>query len=96
MSDTVIEFKNVTKVYKLFKSDRQRLKAVFSKKAAGKKKVAVDNLSFRIERGEAVALFGKNGAGKSTILKMITEVAYPTSGEIIAVSYTHSEPTRPY
>ena len=33
MSDTVIEFKNVTKVYKLFKSDRQRLKAVFSKKA---------------------------------------------------------------
>ena len=45
MSDTVIEFKNVTKVYKLFKSDRQRLKAVFSKKAAGKKKVAVDNLS---------------------------------------------------
>ena len=83
MSDTVIEFKNVTKVYKLFKSDRQRLKAVFSKKAAGKKKVAVDNLSFRIERGEAVALFGKNGAGKSTILKMITEVAYPTSGEII-------------
>ena len=30
-----------------------------------------------------MALFGKNGAGKSTILKMITEVAYPTSGEII-------------
>ena len=31
---------------------------------------------------EAVALFGKNGAGKSTILKMITGVTYPTSGEI--------------
>ena len=82
MSDTVIEFKNVTKVYKLYKSDRQRLKAVFSKKTAAKKKIAVNNLSFKIERGEAVALFGKNGAGKSTILKMITGVTYPTSGEI--------------
>ncbi len=32
MAKTVIEFKNVTKIYKLFKSDRQRFKAVFSKK----------------------------------------------------------------
>lgn len=82
MDNTVIEFKNVTKIYKLFKSDRQRFKAMFSKKASYKKKVAVDNLSFRIEKGESVALFGKNGAGKSTILKMITGVTYPTSGEI--------------
>ena len=37
---------------------------------------------FKVERGEAVALFGKNGAGKSTILKMITGVAFPTSGTI--------------
>ena len=82
MSNTVIEFKNVTKTYKLFKSDRQRFKSIFSKKASHKKKVAVNNLSFKIEKGESVALFGKNGAGKSTILKMITGVAYPTSGDI--------------
>jgi len=82
MDNTVIEFKNVTKIYKLFKSDRHRFKAMFSKKANYKKKIAVDNLSFKIEKGEAVALFGKNGAGKSTILKMITGVTYPTSGEI--------------
>lgn len=82
MGNTVIEFKNVTKTYKLFKSDRQRFKSIFSKKASYKKKVAVNNLSFKIEKGESVALFGKNGAGKSTILKMITGVAYPTSGEI--------------
>ena len=82
MNNTVIEFKNVTKAYKLYKSDRQRFKSIFSKKASYKKKVAVNNLSFKIEKGESVALFGKNGAGKSTILKMITGVAYPTSGEI--------------
>lgn len=82
MSKTVIEFKNVTKIYKLFKSDKQRFKAIFSKKTKYKKKIAVNDLSFKITQGESVALFGKNGAGKSTILKMITGVAYPTSGEI--------------
>ena len=83
MEKVVIEFKNVSKVYKLFKSDKQRFKAVFNKNAKYKKKIATNDVSFQIKKGEAVALFGKNGAGKSTILKMITGVTYPTSGEII-------------
>lgn len=83
MAETVIEFKNVTKTYKLYKNDKQRLFSVFSKKVPHKEKRAVDQVSFKIEKGESVALFGKNGAGKSTILKMITGVAYPTEGEII-------------
>lgn len=83
MSKTVIEFKNVTKKYKLYKNDKQRLLGIFFKNIKYKEKKAVDNVSFQIKKGEAVALFGKNGAGKSTILKMITEVAFPTSGKII-------------
>ena len=81
--DIAIEFKNVCKTYKLYKNDKQRFKAIFLKKTHHKAKKAVDNVSFVIKKGESVALFGKNGAGKSTILKMITEVTYPTSGEII-------------
>ena len=83
MSKTVIEFKDVTKTYKLYKNDKQRFKAIFFKKTPYKPKQAVDHVSFKINKGESVALFGKNGAGKSTILKMITEVTYPTSGEIM-------------
>ena len=79
----VIEFKNVTKQYKLYKNDKQRFLAIFMKKIPYKKKKAVNNVSFQIKKGESVALFGKNGAGKSTILKMITGVSYPTEGEII-------------
>ena len=82
MTKTVIEFKNVSKIYKLYKSDKKRFRAIFFKNTPCKKKKAVDNVSFKINKGESVALFGKNGAGKSTILKMITEVAYPTFGEI--------------
>lgn len=82
MTKTVIEFKNVSKIYKLYKNDKKRFKAIFFKNTPHKSKRAVDNVSFKIKQGESVALFGKNGAGKSTILKMITEVAFPTSGEI--------------
>ena len=82
MNDIAIEFKNVCKTYKLFKNDKKRFKAIFFKNTPYIPKKAVNNVSFKIKRGESVALFGKNGAGKSTILKMITEVTYPTSGEI--------------
>lgn len=82
MGNIAIEFKNVTKEYKLFKSDKQRFKSIFSKKVKYKKKKAINNVSFQIKRGETVALFGRNGAGKSTMLKMITGVVFPTEGEI--------------
>lgn len=78
----VIRFTGVTKEYKLYKSDKARFKAMFSKNVPCKIKKAVDNMSFEVHRGEGIALIGRNGAGKSTILKMITGVSYPTSGEI--------------
>ncbi|MBQ4104478.1 MAG: ABC transporter ATP-binding protein [Clostridia bacterium] len=81
-NDVVISFQNVSKEYKLYSSNRARLLGIFVKKVPYKKKKAVDNVSFTVERGDSVALFGKNGAGKSTILKMITGVTFPTTGDI--------------
>lgn len=43
---------------------------------------AVDNVSFEIQRGEVVGLLGHNGAGKTTIMKIITAFLEPTSGSI--------------
>lgn len=43
---------------------------------------AVDNLNFKIERGEVFGLLGKNGAGKTTTIKMLTLQLKPTTGEI--------------
>lgn len=81
--DVVIKFDHVTKMYKLFKNDKKRLLYTFCKRIKYKEKKAVNNVSFDIRRGETVALFGRNGAGKSTILKMITGVCFPTTGEIM-------------
>lgn len=80
--DIVIKFDHVTKMYKLFKSDKKRLLSFFIKSIKYTEKKAVNDVSFEIERGESVALFGRNGAGKSTILKMVTNVCFPTEGEI--------------
>jgi len=43
---------------------------------------AVDDVSFEIPRGEVVGLLGHNGAGKTTIMKMITGFLEPTDGSI--------------
>jgi teichoic acid transport system ATP-binding protein len=45
-------------------------------------KTATDHVSFVVKRGESVAILGLNGAGKSTMLKMITGVVFPTTGEV--------------
>lgn len=78
----IIEFKNVNKTYKLFKNEKNRIVNMIFKKKCYEKKEVLKNINFIINKGESVALFGKNGAGKSTILKMIAEVSYPTKGKI--------------
>ncbi|QBO37474.1 ATP-binding cassette domain-containing protein [Periweissella cryptocerci] len=45
-------------------------------------KVAVDNVSFEVRKGEVFGLLGPNGAGKTTTLRMITTLLNATSGEV--------------
>lgn len=82
MAEVAIRFDHVTKLYKLYKSDKQRFLGLFSKKIPYKENRAVNDVSFTVNKGEGVVIFGKNGAGKSTTLKMITGVIYPTEGNI--------------
>jgi ABC-2 type transport system ATP-binding protein len=55
-------------------------------------KVAVDNLSFTVEKGEVLGFLGPNGAGKSTTMRMVTGFIPPTSGEakICGISITEN------
>jgi len=80
---TAIEFKSVSKVYKLYKNDRQKLAAALMPRKKLAQKIANDSISFKIKHGESVAILGKNGAGKSTLLKLITGVTFPTIGDVI-------------
>lgn len=79
-----ISVKNITKVYRLYNKPIDRLKETFSltKKSFHKEFYALNNISFDVEKGETVGIIGTNGSGKSTILKIITGVLTPTSGEL--------------
>ena len=45
--------------------------------------LAVDNVSFSIEKGENVAIVGQNGAGKTTTVKLLNALNYPTKGDVL-------------
>lgn len=84
MSDIAINVDNVTKLYKLYDkpSDRFREALGFTKEKKYKEHYALHNLDFQVKKGECVGIIGTNGAGKSTILKIITGVLSPTEGEV--------------
>ncbi len=59
--------------------------------------LAVDRVSFRVGPGEIFGLLGANGAGKTTVLRILSTVLAPTSGEAFIAGYnvsTHPEEVR--
>ena len=82
--EIAIAVENVCKVYKLYDKPSDRLKEAL--KLTRKKKYreahALSNVNFDVKQGECVGIIGTNGSGKSTILKIITGVLSPTSGNI--------------
>jgi len=67
---SMIRFNNITKVYQV--------------KAAGHKRVvALDGISFGIEKGEFVSVVGRSGAGKTTLFKLLLMEEKPTAGSVL-------------
>lgn len=80
----LIEVKNLVKSYKVTKKDKGikgALKNLVHKET--KVVMAVNDISFNINKGEIVAYIGPNGAGKSTTVKMLSGILTPTSGDIL-------------
>lgn len=84
MSTSII-FEKVTKEYVIQeeRTFKDILPQLFLGRAWAKPHTVFDDLSFRIEKGETVGIVGKNGAGKSTMLKLIAGVTYPTRGDVL-------------
>ena len=72
------------KVYRLYDKPIDRLKesVSISHKNYHRDFYALKGLSFQVKKGETVGIIGTNGSGKSTILKIITGVLTPTSGQV--------------
>ena len=79
-----IQVQDVSKVYRLYDKPIDRLKESLSlsHKNYHKDFFALNGISFQVKKGETVGIIGTNGSGKSTILKIITGVLTPTTGEV--------------
>ena len=67
---------------KLFHKEDPNLKIGQKEHDKNERFLALKDLSFEIKKGETVGIIGQNGAGKSTILKLICRVTAPTKGDI--------------
>ena len=84
MSDIAIKVDHVSKLYKLYDKPSDRFKEALglTKEKKYKEHFALSDVYFEVKKGETVGIIGTNGAGKSTILKIITGVLNPTSGKV--------------
>ncbi len=82
--EVLISVENLKKRFKVYidKGSSLKEKLLFFKRNRYENRWVLNGISFRIRRGEAVGLIGRNGCGKSTTLKLLTRIMYPTSGDI--------------
>ena len=82
--EIAIAVENVCKVYKLYDKPMDRLVEAlgFTKQKKYHEHFALSNVNFHVKKGECLGIIGTNGSGKSTILKIITGVLNPSSGNV--------------
>ncbi|MBI5683044.1 MAG: ABC transporter ATP-binding protein [Deltaproteobacteria bacterium] len=67
---------------KIIKKPLNLLKGLSNTGASNDEFWALKDVSFNVEQGEVIGIIGKNGAGKTTMLKILSRITYPTKGEI--------------
>lgn len=78
----MIVVQNVSKTFKLYRKPSERLKEILLRRCYHKEFHAVNNVSFEVQEGETLGIIGENGAGKSTILKLLTGILIPDAGSV--------------
>ena len=82
--EVVVKLENVSKIYRLYDKPSDRLKESLLpfKKRYSRDFYALKDINLTVRRGDTVGFIGRNGAGKSTILKIITGVLTPSAGTV--------------
>lgn len=84
MDEIAIHVTDVKKKFKIYYDKGNSLKdrLLFWSRNQYENHWVLNGISFSVKRGEAIGLMGRNGCGKSTTLKLLNRIMYPTSGDI--------------
>jgi len=87
MSDVVIELKNVYKKFRLYHEKRdsvyEAIGGWFNRKKYYENLQVLHDISFSVQKGETFGIIGKNGIGKTTLLRIISGIYKPDRGKVI-------------
>lgn len=83
-TDNAIEVRNVKKYFKVYydRGITVKDKVLSRGRSRYEKREVLKGISFHVKKGEAIGLIGKNGCGKSTTLKLLTQIIYPNEGTV--------------
>lgn len=81
-STTVLKVQGLGKQYRLYASPRERLRALVTGRSRHHSHWALQDVSFSLQRGQCIGVIGDNGAGKSSLLKLLAGTLQPSTGSI--------------
>lgn len=80
--EVVMRVQGISKEYRLYDSPRARLRALLTGRSTHRSHWALREVSFTLHKGECIGVIGDNGAGKSSLLKLLAGTMRPTQGSI--------------
>lgn len=82
--EPAISVRDITKSFRVFydKSSSVKDRVLFRGRGRYEKRQVLRGISFDVKKGEAIGLVGSNGCGKSTTLKLLTQIMYPDTGSV--------------
>lgn len=83
LGSSVLKVSNLGKEYRLYDTPRARLKALLTGQSHHRSHWALSQVSFELKRGQCMGVIGDNGAGKSSLLKLVTGTLQPSTGSVV-------------
>ncbi|MFM2450726.1 MAG: hypothetical protein RIS44_3176 [Pseudomonadota bacterium] len=82
LGDTVLAVKDLAKEYRLYATPGHRVRALLTGRSEHESHWALRQLTFDLRRGQCLGVVGNNGAGKSSLLKLLAGTLHPTLGSV--------------